>query len=222
MKTHQKQRDLLRNKRKINQQKTIIKTILITFGVLTLFIIATFMPKILSKQDEYNSGQQGFYIGDPASPISVVAFSNYSCGYCKLYSESIEKDLITDFVEKGYVYYRYVNIPYNSEQSHQAAEASYCAAEQNRFFAYKALLYTNASASDGFSSENLVKYADLVGLDVDKFRVCMESDAYALAYYEDIIYAQSQNVNATPTFLVNGNLTTANDLISTIENLLRN
>ena len=221
MKTHQKQPDLLRNKRKAQKRRNVLISAGIAFVVLILVFTAMILPKLFTSKPDYKSFP-GFYLGDPSAPISVVVFSNYSCGHCKVYSETLEKDIIADYVEKGYVYYRYVNLPYNNQQSREAAEASYCAAEQNMFFSYKALLYTYAAAADGFSTENLIKYAELVGLNGDKFSACMESDAFALAFNDDVSYAKSQKVPGTPTFLVNGELVTSNDLIATIEEFLVN
>jgi protein-disulfide isomerase len=109
-----------------------------------------------------------------------------------------------------------------SEESINAAEASQCAADQNKFFEYKGLLYTYASAAEGFSVENLIRYANAAGLDVEAFEACMLSDQYAQAYLDDRSFAQSVGVTATPTFLVNDQLVYSNELITTVENQLSN
>jgi len=221
MTTNRNKRELLRQKRKEQQRRKIYIAVLITAIVLVVFSLLAFLPKLLSKPANYDSSQ-GFTLGDPNAPVKVVAFSSYSCGYCKIFSDSLEKDFIEDYVDTGKVFYSYVNMAGTGEQSINAAEASHCAADQNKFFEYKSFLYTYASAAEGFSIDNLIKYAKSAGLEVEKFETCMLSDQYAQAHLEDRNYAQSVGVTATPTFLVNDQLVYSNELIPTVESYLSN
>ena len=219
MSTNQNKRELLRQKRKAQQRRKIYLTALIIIGVLVVFGLFAILPKLISKPANYGSGQ-GFALGYPGAPVKVVAFSSYYCSHCKSFSESLEKEFVKNYIEKGKVYYRYVNMASNNEQSKNAAEASYCAADQNKFFEYKSLLYIYASATDGFSTENLIRYARTAGLDAEEFEACMLSDQYAETYIVDRRYAQSVGVTATPTFLVNDQLVYSTELISTVEYFL--
>jgi len=219
MTTNRDKREMLREKKQAQKRRSIYTLVLIIIGVIVIFGSAALLPKIFAKPPNYETNQ-GFTVGDPNAPVTVIAFSNYTCGYCKLFSETMEKDFITDYVETGKVFYQYVNLPNNNELSLNAAEASHCAADQNKFFEYKSLLYTYASASDGFSVENLSKYTRLAGLDRTAFDNCMSEDKYAQAYLEDREYAQSAGIRATPTFLVNGQLVTSSELIQTVEAIL--
>lgn len=221
MTTNQSRRELLREKRQAQKRRSLIISIMIILGVVVIFGSIALISKFLSKPPDYQTSQ-GFSVGNPEAPVEVVAFSNYSCGYCKVFSETIEKDFISDYAETGKVHYRYVNLASSNQPSINAAKASYCAADQNKFFEYKGFLYTYAQAADGFSLENLNKYAKSTGLDTDAFESCMSEDTYDLAYLDDRNYAQSSGINATPTFLVNGQIVSANELITTVEELLEN
>ena len=66
------------------------------------------------------------------------------------------------------------------------------------------------------------RYANSAGLDTAAFASCMDGDEYQRAYINDRNYARSEGVNATPTFLVNGQLVMASELESTVEMLLEN
>ncbi len=136
MTSNQNKRELLRQKRKEQKRRKIYMTALITVAVLSVIGLLAFLPKLLSKPANYDSSQ-GFSLGDPNAPVKVVVFSSYTCGYCKIFSEGLEKDFIKDYVDTGKVYYRYVNMANASEESMNAAEASHCAADQNIFFEYK-------------------------------------------------------------------------------------
>jgi protein-disulfide isomerase len=219
MTTNQNRRELLREKRKTQKRRSVIISIMITLGVIVIFGSIALISKFLSKPPDYES-TQGFSVGDPEALVDVIAFSNYSCGYCKIYSETIEKDFISDYAETGKVHYRYVNLASSNQPSINAAEASYCAAEQNKFFEYKGFLYIYAQAADSFSLENLNKYAKSAGLDTEAFEECMAEGTYEQAYLNDRNYAQSSGINATPTFLVNGQIVSASELITTVEELL--
>lgn len=219
MSTNQNSRDYLREKRKAQKRRSFYTSSLIVIGVIAIFGSVLVLSKLLSKPVDYDTSQ-GFSVGDPNAPIEVVAFSNYTCGYCKTFAETTEKNFISEYAETGKVFYRYVNLPSNNTASINAAEASYCAADQNKFFEYKDYLYTYAQAAEGFSLENLIKYANSAGLDTQTFETCMSEDKFDQAYLEDRNYAQSAGINATPTFLVNGQIATASELVTTVEDLL--
>lgn len=219
MPNHQSKRELLRKKRADQKRRRIITGTLIVAGVIALFAVAALLPRLLTKHNDIEQ-REGFTVGNPEAPVHVVQFSSYTCGYCKNFSDNTEADFIEEFVDPGKVYYRYVNLASSNEKSVNAAIASYCAAEQNRFFEYKDFLYTYANAADGFSAENLTQYAASANMDVNQFQTCLEADTYANAYLDDRRYAQSVGVTGTPTFLVNGELYSASDLIPAVRAIL--
>jgi protein-disulfide isomerase len=213
-------RDIIREKRKEQKRQRLMIFILILIAAAVLFSAAVILPKILVS-NKNNENTTGFSIGKPNAPVIVVEFSSYSCGVCKTFSENNEEDFIANYVDTGDVFFTYVNIPNsNSEQSLAAAEASYCAAEQNKFFEYKKLLYKNAGSSDAYTTDNLVGYAASANLITDDFQTCLDSDKYIDAYLQDYEYARSIGVTGTPSFLVNETLVYANDLITTVESEL--
>jgi protein-disulfide isomerase len=218
----QSKREMLREKRKQQKrQKTI--TFLIIAAVAVLLIGAMIiLPKLLTQGTKYENTDK-FSIGDPNAPVKVVEFSNYGCSHCKNFSESTEADFVKTYVDTGEVYFTYVNIPYNDAGYLAAAEASYCAAEQNMFYEYKEQLFTYVGQSDSYSIENLITYASTAGLDTDKFTSCMESDTYAQSYLDDYAYAESIGLQGTPSFLINGSeLVYSSQLYAQLDELLQN
>ena len=212
-------RELLRKKKIALKRKRWMTFGLIFLGVLFIFATAYFLPKLVMRLNKYESSE-GFSLGDPDAPVSVELFSSYYCSFCKDYSEQNEKSFIADYVDTGKVFYRYVNLPPQSEQAILASAASYCAADQNRFFDYKEQLYNYAAVQDGFSAENLIKYANFIGMDSETFSKCLDADTYINAYEADRSYASSLGITFTPSFYVNGEIVTAAELIPTVEMLL--
>jgi protein-disulfide isomerase len=219
MNSKQNRREILRKKRINEKRQKGLKIGLIILAVILIFGAAALLPKLILEQSTDGIGR-GFPLGDPNAPVTVVQFSSYSCGFCKDFSERVEKDFISDYVDPGLVFYRYVNIPSSNEDSQNAAKASYCAADQKKFYDYKDYLYTNASSVDGFSLNSLISYANSAGLAIDEFQACLEASTYNDAFVEDFRYAQSIGVTGTPTFLVNGQLVSSIDLIPFVDSLL--
>lgn len=221
MSTTMRKRELLRKKRQEQKRRRWMTFLFVFIGVALIFTLAALLPKLFSKQAKYTD-VQGFYIGDPDAPVKVVEFSSYYCSFCKIFSEENESDFIENYVATGDVYFRYVNMAPETEESLNAAEASFCAAEQNRFFEYKPYLYTYAASDEGFTTEALISYANSIDMDVDAFETCLASDEFRNAYVEETEYALSVGLTATPTFLVNGELVSSSELVPTVEALLEN
>ena len=221
MKPKSTTREHLRQKRRDKKRQKFLLILLITLAVNIIFGLAVIIPKILLRTPK-SKQSQGFTIGNPDAPVKVIQFSSYYCSFCKNFSENVESRFIRDYVEPGLVYYRYVNLPGDGEASQQAAVASYCAADQNRFFDYKDLLYTYSAAEDGFSANNLNKYANLIGLDKNDFESCLYDTQYKDAYEQDLLLAEEAGVTGTPSFLVNDQLVYSNDLFATIDSLINN
>ena len=86
-----------------------------------------------------------------------------------------------------------------------AALASECAAEQNRFWDYKNILYTNLNHVEGeFSDKRLAAFADSLGLNMDQFETCYGERRYSEKINQDIALGVQMGVTGTPTVYVNG------------------
>lgn len=212
-------REQLRRKRQAEKRKKTLTFVIIAAVVIVLIGLAAILPRVFNRTADYEQ-VEGFYLGDPNAPIKVVEFSRYTCSHCKTFAETMEADFIADYVDTGKVYFRYVNLASGTEGLLNAGEASYCAAEQNKFFEYKSYLYTYALSETGFEIESLINYAESAGLDVDQFTTCLESDTYGDAYLGDQSYAQSVDIPGTPSFLVNDQIVFASELFQTLDELL--
>lgn len=216
---HLSNRELLRKKNLEQKRRKTITFILISLAVVILLGITILLPNFLSGQAKSGEGR-GISLGDPNAPVTVVNFSSYSCGFCANFAATVEPQLIANYVDTGDVYYRYVNIASNTPDLINAAKASYCAADQNRFFDYKSYLYSAVSAPDGLSTSNLINMASLAGMDQAVFEACFEDSKYQNIHLEDFKYAQSVGITGTPTFLVNDQLVSSNEVIPLVDSLL--
>jgi protein-disulfide isomerase len=82
-----------------------------------------------------------------------------------------------------------------------AHEASRCAAEAGKFWPYHDRLFAEQPA---FERDDLVRYAEELGLDRAGFVRCLDDHRFAAAVEADVAQARALGINGTPTFLING------------------
>ena len=114
--------------------------------------------------------------------------------------------LVKDYVDTGKVRWIFRNFAFLSQDSLNAAEAVYCANEQDKFWLLESALYKSQGqeSSGTFSKDQLKKLAKDTGLDAAAFNSCLDSGKYGVQVTKDNQYAQSQGVRGTPTFFING------------------
>ncbi len=219
MANYKSQREQLREKR-LEGQKRQLRTVLIILGALLLLIVGLiFLPRLLVSKETLTN-QVGFSIGDPNAPVSVEEFSDFQCSHCKTFSQTLEPEFIENYVDTGKVYLTFKNFPIFGEASENAAEATYCAADQNAMWQYKKALFSFSSFQDAFSDNNLVSYAESLELDSGEFQNCLESDKFVSAIQADMANGKNLGIQGTPSFSVNGIIVYSNDLVATVESQL--
>jgi protein-disulfide isomerase len=82
-----------------------------------------------------------------------------------------------------------------------AAEAAEAAAKQGAFWEMYDLLFAH---QDTLRPADLIRHAEELGLDVDRFREDLRRHADAAQVAEDVESADLSGVSGTPTFFVNG------------------
>lgn len=212
----QSQREKLREQRKKASNKKTL-TLIIVLGVIALVVfLLVMLPKwTLDKSQLYL--QDGFSIGDPNAPVKVEEYSDFRCSHCQNFALNYESDFIEKYVDTGQVYFTFHNYAFLADDSRDAAEATYCAAEQNALWQYKNLLFTYSTYTGAFAENNLIDYAKQLDLDTDKFSACLQSDANLAKLDEIMSYANSLGIDSTPQFSVNGTIVYMNTLDETVD-----
>lgn len=181
----------------------------------------------------FNTRVDGQHLGDPNAPVKLDVWEDFQCPSCKRYSEQVESQVITNYVETGKVYYSFHFYPFidggdSTGESHQSANAAICAAEQGRFWDYHAILFANWSGENvgSFSNPRLVSFAESLGLDMTAFNTCFQANKYADLINQDYTDGQAAGVNGTPSVFVDGQIIspgfipTYDDLAAAIETAL--
>ena len=143
-------------------------------------------------------------LGDRNAPLTLIEFGDYQCTFCnKFFHETIES-ILTNYVETGKVKILFKDFIVVGQDSMHAANAAHCANDQQMFWQYHSILYNNwAGEGTGWvSSEQLNKFANTLGLDVDKFSNCVSELKWKKLVNASHDDGVALGVTATPTFFV--------------------
>ena len=154
---------------------------------------------------------QGTAMGDPNAPVKIEVFEDFQCPACRDYTENIEPQIVQNDIATGKVYYVFRNYPFidtnaSTKESHQAANAAMCAADQNRFWDYHDMLFANWNGENNgsFTDNRLKAFAENLGLDMNKFNTCFSQNTHKAEIQADINAATQYGVTGTPSVFVNG------------------
>ncbi len=146
--------------------------------------------------------------GNPESSVVIAEFSDFECGHCARVYRTLKTvwpryrtDLRIEF--HHYPLDSACN-PAVSSSFHRnaclAAFASECASAQEAFWPYHDILFDN---QQDLSRDNLIRFADQVGLDRDAFLKCLDGDEARAAVARDVAEGKRLEIKSTPTLFLN-------------------
>lgn len=147
---------------------------------------------------------QDAFLGDPNAKLTVVEFSDFQCPFCGRFFKDVEPQLKKDYIDTGKVKFVYKHLAFLGKESTDAANASECAKEQNKFWQYHDKLFNsqNGENQGAFSIENLKKFAVDLGLNATQFNTCLDSQKYNDHVQTDVAEANKNGFNSTPSTAV--------------------
>ncbi len=202
------------------QQQQRQQMILLGGGaVVALVIVAVLIFTMLPSGAELPSGVKTKYqglqqsttaqgypqLGDPDAPILVQEFSSFTCPFCKdLHEDIISPDLMP-FIEAGQVRWVFAPVDLGRDDEAEMVRAAVCASEQGKFFELHDVLF-HWQGRVSFSQSRVESAADELGLNVDEFNRCYNSnrgDRVAQLAVQDM---QDRGLRISPpTVLLNRN-----------------
>ncbi len=143
-------------------------------------------------------------IGNPNAPITVLEWGDYQCTFCFRFHESSLNILLAEYIDTGKVKLVFKDFPLNGPDSILAAEASYCAEDQGRYWAYHDELYTNwAGERTGWINyASLNKFAKSIDLEIEQFSSCLNDHKYRQKVLDLEKFGRAVGIDATPSFLI--------------------
>ncbi|MEV6206954.1 Na+/H+ antiporter NhaA [Kitasatospora sp. NPDC051914] len=131
--------------------------------------------------------------------VTVVEYGDFECPYCGQ-AEPVVRELLAGH---GDVRYVWRHLPLNDVHPHAqlAAEAAEAAGRQGAYWEMHDLLLSHQGA---LKIPDLLRYAEAVGADAERFERDLRARAGAGRVAEDVDSADLSGVSGTPTFFVNG------------------
>lgn len=141
------------------------------------------------------------HIRGPAdAPVTILEYGDFECPYCRGAFRDVR--LLTDQhpAEIRFIF-RNFPIPQLHPHAEQAAESAEAAAAQDKYWEMHDLLLQPYSHLD---TDSLVTYAEVIGLDIPRFRRDLTNHVYLARINRDVEEGVRNGVNATPKFYVDG------------------
>ena len=171
-------------------------------GILSGFVIDSNDSKKITSSKLVENGSP--ILGSHNAPITILEWGDYQCTFCYKFHQNTLDIINEDFIKTGKVKIIFKDFPLNGFDSKLAAEASYCAQDQEKYWKYHDELYKNwgGERTGWITRESLAKFAETVNLDVEKFNKCLDDHKYENKV--DLLYAFGKEIgiDATPSFLV--------------------
>ena len=157
--------------------------------------------------------------------VTLEEFADFQCSHCMQFALGIGKQIKEDFVETGKIRFVFRHFPFIGPESFRAAEATECAADQNKFWEYHDTVFENwKGVNEGhFSDDNLKLFAGSLQLDRAAFDSCLDGRKYLGKVESDIRRGEQLGVQGTPSLFLNGEMLTPSsneELIQLIESAI--
>jgi protein-disulfide isomerase len=146
-------------------------------------------------------------LGSSEAEVTIVEFGDYQCTWCHRWHQSTKDSIVADYVDTGKVRFLFKDFPINDHAdraSSMAAEASYCAADQGKYWDYHDELYVNWKGENNgwVTKDSLKQFASNVGLDGQQFSECLDSGRHGELVKQNYDLAVATGLSATPSFIV--------------------
>ena len=146
-------------------------------------------------------------LGDPSAPITIVEFGDYQCHQCYNWFHNTKPAIFQEYIETGKVNLVFVDLAFLGRDSPKAAQATYCAEDQEMYWEYHDTLYTSQESkidSGWANTERLKAFAFNMELDMELFDSCLDSGKYSKRVQYNSQQARDHGVRGTPGFFIVG------------------
>ena len=143
--------------------------------------------------------------GPETAKIRIEEYTDLSCPACRVAHAQMTEllEIYRDSIRLDFKHHPLLGL--HPWALHAAVYAD-CAGEQGRFEEYVAMLFANQEQWSHSEEEpaEFAEYVKELGLDAVAFRKCADDPATARRVEMDIAESRRKNVDATPTFFING------------------
>ena len=197
------------DRRKADQRKNQVRWLIyIVVAAVAVTALLVFANRPNAPVERSYTQKDGSVLGAADAPVTLVEYADFQCIHCYNYYNDTEHELIDQYVNTGQVLYEVRFVNFLGPESAAAAEATYCAADQNMFWEYHDIVFANYSSGNvgGYSEARLTTFAETLGLDMEAFSSCLASGEKAAVIEANLEAARADGVSGTPSLVLNGQL----------------
>ncbi len=143
--------------------------------------------------------------GATDAAVALIEYSDFQCPACRNYYQLFDQ-LAEEYSDSVTFVYRNFPLRAIHPNAQAAAEAAEAAALQGKFWEMYEQLFANQNtwAEESDPTDTFMSYAQDIGLDVEQFTADLESSTVTDKVNADYRSGTAAQVNATPTFFLNG------------------
>jgi len=150
------------------------------------------------KEPDSRSAAEVRLRGNPSAPITLIEYSDFTCGYCQKFFRETWPRLQAKYVETGKVRFLYRDFPRASQgPGFNAASAARCAGDQGKYWPMHDRLYGGRLDLSEFQ-----RHAAAIGINLPIFTKCFEEGRYTDAIFKDKEEGTSLGFRGTPGFVL--------------------
>ena len=146
-------------------------------------------------------------LGNPTAPITIIEFGDYQCHQCYNWFHNTKPQITSDYINTGKANLIFVDLAFLGRDSPKAAQATYCAGEQGKYWEYHDLLYISQESKidNGWASPDRLKaFAFSLGLEMNMFEFCLDTSKYLKQVQYNSQQAREHGIRGTPGFIIVG------------------
>jgi protein-disulfide isomerase len=146
--------------------------------------------------------QDDWRLGADDASLTLIEYSDYQCKSCGIAFRAIE-EILEEFGDRLCLVHRHLPLRYSHPQAQLAAESAEAAGAQGKFWEMHKLLF---QADGHLNLDDLLRYANKLGLDMDRFRDDLTNRRWKEEVDQDFKAAVLNKIKLPPTLFINGRL----------------
>jgi protein-disulfide isomerase len=159
-------------------------------------------PQEPEKKDVPAPTKENPFKGPENAKVVMQEFSDFQCPFCSRVNPTVEQ-ILKEYPKDVKVIWRNMPLPFHQDAplAAEAAREAFVQAGNKGFWKYHEKLFANQQA---IKRPDLEKYAEELGLDMNKFKAALDNHTHKAFIDKDIDAAKQAGVSGTPAFTVNG------------------
>ena len=144
--------------------------------------------------------------GSASAKVTITIFSDFQCPFCKRVEPTLA-EIEKEYGSKVRFAWRHMPLPFHADAplAGQAAQEAFAQKGNAGFWKmHDKLFEAQGSSEDAIKRPGLEKIAQEIGLNMDKFKAALDSNAHKAKLDADSKIGNDAGINGTPAFVING------------------